>query len=276
MDLIRKVDLAERLVRGVDQAAGLRRLFGRPARPLIAISSVLGTNDRLAALTSTADDLANNGYAVSIIDEYSAPGNIATALGVHGRKDLSNFLNGDCTLAEIMLNPKPGISVVPASRACRLEPIEVEALRLRENLELLRSEMDMVLVDGISRPSRVLSPVARSADQIVVILSPQGGDVTQAYALIKRIAAERSGPEISVAVARARDKAEAKSVFETLRHVALSHLGLRLHYLGTTLTPDTSSLADALIRIRAKSHANAAMNGSLHQLELLGAEDSVL
>ena len=276
MPLIREADLVEQVARGVDQAAGLRRWFGRPARPLIAISSVLGTNDRLAALTSVADDLASNGHSVSIVDEYSAPGNISTALGVHGRKDLSHFLNDDCALAEIVLSSKRGISVVPAARACRLEPVEAEALRLRENLEMLRSETDMVLVDGICRPSRVLSPIARSADQIVVILSPQGGDLTQAYSLIKRIASERSGPVISIAVARARDKGEAKSVFDTLRHVALGYLGLRLHYLGATLTPGTASLADALIRIRARSHSNAAMNGVLQQLELLGAEDSVV
>jgi flagellar biosynthesis protein FlhG len=247
--------LGDLLQPSVDQATGLRRLFEKKTTPLIAFASMRHGNaqpvgrlsnrvsDRVRLMMQFADDAVRSGLRVTMLDENPAPDGIAHAYGVESRKDMKHVLSGDFPLQDVMFTPSAGITVIPVPRVASMELNVADEASLAGNLMLLKSQSDYLMVDCVYRSQQVLSPIARRADQLLVTISPNADDLTQSYALIKRITLDNIAIAISVIVAHAADAAQAKATFEKLRNVALDHLGVTLHYQGAAMTPGVRRLS---------------------------------
>ncbi len=234
-----------------DQADGLRRLLGTRAPQVVAFASGRGACGRTTLLVQTAAALAASGQGVLIIDENAAPNNAISAFGLTARHDLIHVLSGERPLRQVMLQAAPLLRILPAARAVReLDHASRLAASARLNLLDCLQEMQrgigFVLIDSALRRGGHLSPLALAARHMTVVLAAQGAAITQAYALIKRIAQERGRDGFQIAITRARSADEARAIFENMRRVAREHLGVRLDYLGAALVPVTDNLAEAL------------------------------
>lgn len=230
-----------------DQASGLRRLLGRHETSLIAFASARREggfvsasgrmDDRIRLMMLFADEYARAGRRVAILDEYPAPGGIAGAYGVESRRDIKHVLHGDYPLEDVMYAASPGISVIPAARTAGMELTVADEASLAGNLKLLKSMSDCVMIDCVHRTQRVLSPIARHAEKLLVVVAANGDDLMPSYALIKRTIRECAGIPVSIIVARAANAARARATFDKLSRVAFDHLGIHLHYQGAAFTP---------------------------------------
>jgi flagellar biosynthesis protein FlhG len=180
---------------------------------------------------------------VAILDEHPAPGGISNAYGVSSRKDFKHVLHGDYLLDEIVLSPSPGLAIIPAARAAGMEFSLADEASLAGNIAMLRSKNHCIMVDCVHRTQRVLSPIARHADQLFAIVPANNEHLTQAYSLIKRIALDGAHPPIAVVVVNAANARQAKTTFDKLQRVALDHLGVSLQYQGAAMTPGVSRLS---------------------------------
>ena len=241
----------------LDQASGLRRLFEKQATTVIAFASTQRDSsrigDRVKVMMQIAADLGSSGQSVAIFDEHPAPGGIAHAYGVSSRKDFKHVLHGDYLLDEIMLNPAPGLGIIPASRAAGMEFSLADEASLAGNIAMLRNKKNCIMVDCVHRTQRVLSPIASHADQIFAIVPANNEHLPQAYSLIKRITQDKGHPPISVVVVHAADAGQAKTTFDKLQRVALDHLGITLQYQGAAMTPGVSCLPIGQARRMAPS-----------------------
>ena len=236
-----------------DQADGLRRLFGTRAPQVVAFASGREACGRTTLLVQTAAALAAAGHGVLIIDENGAPNNAVSAFGLTARHDLFNALNGDRPLRQVMLAAAPLLRILPAARAAReLDHASRLAATARAHLADCLQEMQrgvgFVLIDTAMRRGGHLSPLALAARHMTVVVAAQSSAITNAYALIKRIAQERSREGFQVAITRARSGDEARAIFDNMRRVAREHLSVRLDYLGAALVPVTDNLAEALLQ----------------------------
>ena len=236
-----------------DQADGLRRLFGARAPQVVAFASGREACGRTTLLVQTAAALAAAGHGVLIIDENSAPNNAISAFGLSARYDLFQALTGERTLRQAMLQAAPLLRILPAARAAReLDHATSLAATARGHLANCLQEMQrgvsFVLIDTALRRGGHLSPLALAARHMTVVMAAQSAAITSAYALIKRIAQERSRDGFQVAITRARSNEEARAIFGNMRQVAREHLDVRLDYLGAALVPVTDNLAEALLQ----------------------------
>lgn len=248
-----------------DQADGLRRLFGNRYPQVVAFASGREACGRTTLVVQSAVALAASGHGVVIIDENAAPDNAVTAFGLAARHDFLHVVRGERSLAQVVLPAAPMVHILPAARAAR----ELDRLgdagqkRLSARLRDIQQGAGFVLIDCATRRSGHLSLVATSARHLVVVVAAQGTAITQAYALIKRMAQGQGRDSFQIAVTRARSPEEARAIYDNMRRVAREHLGVRLDYLGAAAVPVTDHLANALIHGLPPAVNSGEMDGFL-------------
>lgn len=226
------------LAAGVDQAAGLRRLFGAHKARAVAFVSGREACGRTALLVRTATALAEAGQGVVIIDENAGADtdNMHAALGIKVRHDLLALVQGDVSIEQLVQPVAPFLSVISAARfaATPLRTNTVAAERLNAALRQLQDGCTFILVDCVARHDSHLSPLALAMPHLVVVVAAQGAAITRGYALIKHLSQAYGREGFHVVITKARTEQEAKVIFHNMRNTAHAHLNVVLNYLGST------------------------------------------
>jgi len=240
--------LAELAAWNGDQADGLRRLFGNRSPQVVAFASGREACGRTTLVVQTAAALAAAGHGVVIIDENPAPDNALTAFGLASKHDFLHAVRGERSLAQVVLPAAPLVHIVPAARAAReLERLgDVAERRLSARLRDVQQGASFVLIDCATRRSGHLSLLANSARHLAIVVTAQSAAITNAYALIKRMAQDQGREHFHIVVTRARCGEEARAIYDNMRRVSREHLGVRVDYLGAAPVPVTDHLAHAL------------------------------
>jgi flagellar biosynthesis protein FlhG len=236
-----------------DQAAGLRRMFGRRAPQVVAFTAARGGCGRTTLVVQTAVALASTGQRVLIVDENQAANNALSCFGLKPRGDLFQVLRGEQALEQAVLSINPSLRILPAARAAReLEHADRSAAaawgKLGPCLRGLQREVDFILLDTAVRRGGHLSPLALAARHMAIIVAAQSTAITQAYAMIKKIAQERGREGFQVAITHPRTLKEGQAIFDNMQRLARDQLGISLGYLGASMAPSSENLANALVR----------------------------
>ncbi|HEX5393394.1 MAG TPA: hypothetical protein VFW68_08940 [Rhodocyclaceae bacterium] len=264
----------------LDQAAGLRRLFGRRGVSL-AVAHTSRRSGSPLQLARTANALATHGHKVVVVDEHQGEGSICAATGQVVKFDLFDALVGSCTLADTMIHVAPQIWVVAAAKAARQFGRGEDNIQARMSacLKELGYETAFVLIDGVLRHGAV-SQLAQAADHQAIVSRPTSKDVTQAYALIKALGKASGRDQFHFIFDQAKDAASTRTLFRNLRTTAQEHLDLQLHHLATLIGEAVEDLADGLLtRLPKVSSAPVKMptgSRSAHSFATAALYESVL
>ena len=216
-----------------DQADGLRRLFGREQTRVVTFaagSSGVGKSVLVANLAAT---LANLGREVLVVDENTRH-NVAACFGVRARYDLLQVLNEEIRIEAAWVSAMPSVRVLPAAKAVK----HLGHLSSRQQGVLVRSMTDMecpvdvVLVDASSDHPLGFSPFGLAAHESVVVMSPSGEAITDAYALIKKVSLGYARRNFRLLVNCARSGEEAQAIYGNMARLSQSRGVARLAYAG--------------------------------------------
>lgn len=243
----------------VDQAAGLRRLFGQRRRArMIALVDAAGREGGVSLAMATAKALAVAGYRVVLVDE---AGRAARACGCAGA-ELFDVLASGASIEGAVFSVAPNLRLVPAPRAAR--ELESGEVGLRHQIESCKDALcngaDFVLIDSVIRRNR-LSPLTLAAPHLTLALTADRETITRGYALLKRTVGERGDEGYLLAIKHAAGRKPTVSVADTVQTVAQQHLGISLDYIGA-VEIDRGSLADALVLHLPPSAGNPATSAS--------------
>lgn len=232
----------------VDQAAGLRRLFGTRKARAVAFISGREACGRTTLLVRTATALAEAGQGVVVIDENAGADNVHAALGIKAQHDLLALVQGDVSIEHLVQPVAPFLSVMSAARFAANPPQTdtVAAKRLNAAFKQLQEGCAFILIDCVARHGQHLSPLALATPHLAVVAAAQGPAITRAYALIKRLSQECGCDGFHVAITNARTEQEAQVIFRNMRNTAHAHLNVALNYLGSTRISGDDHLAGAL------------------------------
>jgi len=178
--------------------------------------------------------LARLGKDVLIVDEHSSTDDIAASFGLVARHDLLEVMQQERRLADVLVQPVPGLHILPAARAVKkLGKLTARQQQVFLNaMSGLERPIDVILVDASSNHPQGFSPLGLAAQETVIMLSGNSASITEAYSLIKKVSHAYARKYFRILVNKVRSVPDARSIFENIAQVAAQRGVARLEYVG--------------------------------------------
>jgi len=227
---------------------------------IIAVSSGKGGVGKTNFVANLALYYAGMNKKVLIMDADLGLSNIDVILGITPRYNLKHVLNGSKTLKEIVAEGPMGIKIIPASSGVRelTRLTDTQRLKLLSELEHFDIPADVILIDTGAGISDNVLFFCSSAQETIVVVTPEPTSIADAYALIKVLSRDFGEKCFRILVNTARSEKEAFDTFRKLALVADRFLSLSIDYLG--YLPFEPSVKDAIIA--QKGYISIYPNGS--------------
>jgi flagellar biosynthesis protein FlhG len=195
---------------------------------------------------------ANMGKRVLILDADLGLSNIDVLLGLTPRYTVEHLFSGRKPFADILIQGPGGMSIMPAGSGV-LELVnldESQKLFFLNEIDQWVDQVDALLIDtGAGISSNVLY-FNSSAQESIIVVTPEPTSITDAYALIKVLYLRHQKKDFMILINQAATGLEARGVYRNINMVVDRFLGgLSLDYLG--YIPQDGHLTDAVRKQRA-------------------------
>jgi flagellar biosynthesis protein FlhG len=222
----------------VDQAEGLRRIFGAARPTVVTFLSGRGAVGKTSVVVSVGAALAESGREVLLVDENATPRSIGATLGVDARADLLEAVRSDRAPAGVACAAR--MRLLPVSRVTqRLASFDdFERDRCEARVRDAVATADFVLVDAPSGALGSFSAWGAANQHVVVVLSRSEAAITDAYSLVKRVVTECGERVFHVLVNRVGSPAEARRIFDNFAALAGARLRAQAVFSGHVSTDD--------------------------------------
>jgi flagellar biosynthesis protein FlhG len=202
---------------------------------LIAIASGKGGVGKTWLSVTLAHALARAGRRILLVDADFGLANVDIQLGLMPRLDLATVLAGTTRAADAVLRHDAGFDVLPgrsgATSLASLTPAAVE--HLLGAIRTLAAGYDIVLLDLGSGLDHAVRRLASAADSLVVVATEEPTSLTDAYAVLKLHARDRTPPcTARIVINQAASQPAGHRVFLALGQACTRYLGTAPTLLG--------------------------------------------
>ncbi|HUU43907.1 MAG TPA: MinD/ParA family protein [Planctomycetota bacterium] len=219
----------------VDQASSLRALVkeaGLSSR-VIAVTSGKGGVGKTSCAVNLALACSRLGQRVTLVDFDLGLANVDVIMDIRPLHNLSHVVMGKMRVRDVAVSAE-GIRVIPGASGLRelanlAPPARDELIR---SLQTLEEDTDLVIIDTGAGISGNVVRVAASADEVLVICTPEPTSIMDAYATIKMITREPAHGRLRVVVNMAAERKEAERVSNTMADVSRRFLSIDVDRVG--------------------------------------------
>ena len=222
---------------------------GRGPAGVYSVTSGKGGVGKTSITTNLAFCLARRGKRVLVIDADLNLANIDIILGISPRYNIRHVLEGERSLEEVLVRGPGGFRILPASSGVLdlFSLSESQKLFLLSEMEEVGRGLDFLLIDTAAGINDNVVYFNLAASERLVVLTPEPTSLTDAYALIKVLAASHGIDRFRVLVNMAASRAEGLAVYRKLATAADRFLeSVSLDYLG--FVPKDAKVAEAVRR----------------------------
>lgn len=243
----------------VDQAAELRNLMSqatrRPEPPsglrpaVVLLAGGKGGVGVTTLAVNIAMSLVDLGLRVVLVDADPVRADVATVCQLPERGHVGDILTARRGIHEVLERGPRGILVVPGIWSPDREvPFSQHAQhRLVRQIQSLGRHADMVLIDVGSASADAVPQFWLSADEIVLVTTPDAISVVDCYATLKSALAGGSLPDaVRLIVNKLQEPSQAADVHQRLDQSARRFLQRGLGFLGSVLQDPQVAAATGL------------------------------
>ena len=207
---------------------------------VIAITSGKGGVGKTNIVANLGYALCKAGQKVLIFDADLGLGNLDVLLGLTPRYNLSHVIEGRKTLSEIIVQGPGNLKILPASSGIQqlTKLTSFQKMEVFNELNALLSHYDIVLIDTAAGISSNVLYFNASANEIMVVVTPEPTSITDAYALMKILSVKYQEKHFRLIVNMAKNTREADEVSRQLSLVADRFLDVSIEYFGSVLIDD--------------------------------------
>ncbi len=211
---------------------------------VIAITSGKGGVGKTNIVANLGYALCKAGQRVLIFDADLGLGNLDVLLGLAPRNNLSHVIEGKRKLSEIIVSGPGNLKILPASSGIQelTKLTSFQKLEIFNELNVLLSDFDIVLIDTAAGISSNVLYFNASANEIMVVVTPEPTSITDAYALMKILSVKYQEKHFRLLVNLAQNGKEADDVSRQLCLVANRFLDVSIEYFGSVLADDNVKL----------------------------------
>jgi flagellar biosynthesis protein FlhG len=223
-----------------DQASTLRKLAAekkderRIVTKTIAITSGKGGVGKTSLAVGLSIALARDGKTkVTLLDADLGLANINVILGIIPQFNLYHVIKGKKKLKDIVIDVPEGIKIIAgASGFHQLANLDIKQRKeFIDEFQAIEGDDFMIIDTGAGVSQNVLSFVV-AADEVIVVTTPEPTAITDAYGIIKSIAAQTNDKVIKLIVNRVQSVSEGKRVAQRIINIAGQFLNIKVESLG--------------------------------------------
>lgn len=212
---------------------------------VLAITSGKGGVGKTNMAANLAICMAAAGKRVLLVDADFSLGNLDVIMNIDNKYNISHMLNGQKSLEEIIHVGPEGVAIICG--ASGLEDLanigEFQRQRLLNELARLQSDNDAIIIDTAAGISKSVVGFCLASDQVLVVTTPEGTAMTDAYAMIKVLACNRYAGKISLLVNMADTAVEGRKTYQQVANVAQRFLGIHVFDAGVVVKDEKLTIA---------------------------------
>ena len=186
-------------------------------------------------------------------------GNLDVLLGLAPKYNLSHVITGEKRIPEIILEGPGKIKILPASSGIQelTRLTREQKIHVLNELDSMICNIDVLLVDTAAGISSNVMYFNTTAQEIMVVVTPEPTSITDAYALMKVLSIKYSEKEFKVLVNMAANVKEAREVFRQLSLVADRFLNISIEYIGYVLFDEKVTKGVRLQKIMSEMYPDS-------------------
>lgn len=232
------IRLAEHLGESEADSSKTPRRRRQPRTRVIAITSGKGGVGKTNVVANLGYNLGRMGKKVLVLDADLGLGNLDVLLGLAPKYNLSHVMSGERRISEIVLQGPGKMQILPAASGIQemTRLSHQNKVRLLKELDTLVADVDFLLVDTAAGISSNVMYFTVTAQEILVVVTPEPTSITDAYALMKVLSVKYKARDFKLLVNMAADAQEAREVFRQLSLVTDRFLDVSIEYVGHILS----------------------------------------
>lgn len=200
----------------------------------VAVSSGKGGVGKSNVTVNIGLALAQAGKQVLLFDADLGLANIDILFGLSCDHSLIDVVEGDKSLASVLVDAAERMKVLPASSGVlELERLSAtQRARIARELKEISADFDVLLIDTAAGLSDNVLFFCAAADEVLVVTTPDPTAITDAYALIKVLTNQHSVQALNLLVNQAADASSAARIHEKINTVCRQFLQREISYWG--------------------------------------------
>jgi len=232
------------LSRKRDQKNGAAGALTKPRRNakarVISITSGKGGVGKTSIVANLGYAFTKMGKKVLILDADLGLGNLDVLLGLAPKYNLSHVIMDEKAIEDILIEGPGKMKILPASSGIQelTNLTRKQKIKILTQLDLLIDSVDVLFIDTAAGISSNVMDFNATAQEIVVVVSPDPTSITDAYALVKVLSLKYSEKVCKLLVNRTTRLEEGREVFRQLHLVTERFLDINIEYLGCILDDD--------------------------------------
>lgn len=201
---------------------------------VIAVSSGKGGVGKTNFAINFSISLKRLGYEVVIIDADIGLSNVEILSGVNLNHSISDIVFSNKDIFEIIGNGPEGVKIISGGSGLK----ELKLLnddnfpKLISEIERLQSMVDFIIIDTGAGISSSVIDFIMTANEVIVVCTPDPTSLMDSYTLIKSIAHTGFLGKINIVCNMVSNRNEGKEIFEKLSNATNNFLRVQVEYLG--------------------------------------------
>ena len=213
-----------------DKAIPHDRLLGKAKARVIAVSSGKGGVGKSSISLSLAVELSLQHNKVCIFDADTNLANINIMTGLNPVSTLHDFITGNVSIEDLLVEGPSGISIIPAASGL-MELISFNAVQQHSLIRLvqhLESHFDYILIDTSAGINETVLGFLHAAAHRIIVITPEPTSLTDAFSLLKVLKKQGFDFPVQVLVNKVKTFEEAKEVLLRFASAVRKYLKLRI------------------------------------------------
>jgi len=204
----------------------------RPVQ-VIAVSGGKGGVGKSHISVNLSIALAELQRRVILLDADLGLANVDVLLGLKAKHTLSDVLDGQYSLRDVLVSGPSGLKIVPAASGVQ----HMTMLGPKEHAGLINAfselsdQVDVLVIDTAAGISDTVISFVRAANEVLVVVCDEPSSVTDAYALIKVLNRDYGLQRFRVVANMTRTQREGQLMFNKLNAVCERFLDVTLQYV---------------------------------------------
>jgi flagellar biosynthesis protein FlhG len=202
---------------------------------VIGIVSGKGGVGKTTVSVNLAVALAARGRRVMVFDADLSLANAQILLGCRTEHNMSHFLSGEKTLAEIVVKTRHDVLLVPGASGLQemADLNELQMARIVQEFSSLDDQIDALIVDLPAGISPAVMTLLSACSHRFVVVQDDPSSIADAYGTIKVMMKDHGLDQIHLIPNAVESETQGQLLYQRINQVCARFLEQTVHYLGS-------------------------------------------